>query len=476
MPAGGEHTSGVRERPASGYVRAMRLPSPSSARRSSSNFFASTLLCAATLAGCGGDDERPPAADAGPRDLGASMDASPPADLGGSDTGTPDLGAPDLGPPPACDVPTLPALATETVGSGFSAPIALTFAPGDDGAVYVAERAGRIRRVAGGTTTSFLDMRSAIGSAPGGEDERGLLGLAFAPDYATSGRFFVGYTPTTTGSDANIVAEYRRSGADPLVADPTQVARLVEQSDPAGNHNGGWIGFGPDGFLYAAIGDGGGAGDRFGTFGNGLNPTTLLGKMLRLDIDAAASGYAAAGNPFEAGGGLPQIWALGLRNPWRNAFDRETGELYIADVGQNEWEELNIQPSSSAGGENYGWRAYEGLAVFDRANTSRVPVHTEPVYVYRHGSDTVMTGGRSITGGHVYRGTAIPALRGVYLFGDPYADHVGALRFCDGMVRGPVRATDLGGLASALVSFGEDADGELYLLYLDGTVLKVVPG
>ncbi len=135
-----------------------------------------------------------------------------------------------------------------------------------------------------------------------------------------------------------------------------------------------------------------------------------------------------------------------------------------------------MQPATSTGGENYGWRAYEARSVFDAANTGRVPVHTEPVYVYRHGSDSVMTGGRSITGGHVYRGAAIPALRGVYLFGDPYADHVGALRYCEGAVQGPVRVPALGGLASTLVSFGEDAAGELYLLYLDGTVLKVVPG
>ncbi len=240
-----------------------RPPTDLPARRTGLRPLAATLVCAAALVGCGDHPPpRPPALDGGLADLGA-RDLGDTVDLGGAgDAGAPDLGAGDAGPPPACDVPAIPALATEAVGDRFSAPIALTSAPGDEGAVYVAERAGRVRRVAGGVVTTFLDMRSAIGSAPGGEDERGLLGLAFAPDYATSGRFFVGYTPTTTGADANIVAEYRRSAADPLVADPMQVTRLVEQADPEGNHNGGWIGFGPDGFLYAAIGDGGGAGDR----------------------------------------------------------------------------------------------------------------------------------------------------------------------------------------------------------------------
>jgi len=441
---------------------------------------AATLACAAALIGCGDDDDTAPT-DSGVRADLSNVDLGPPVDLGGPiDGGGADLGQPiDAGPPPACEVPTFPSLATEeigTIGPGFSSPIGVTFAPGDPAAVYVAERAGRVRRVVGATATLFLDMTAAIGSAPGGSDERGLLGLAFAPDYATSGRFFVGYTPTSAGSDANIVAEYHRSAGDPMVADPAQVDRLVDQSDPEGNHNGGWIGFGPGGFLYAAVGDGGGGGDDHGAFGNGLNTGTLLGKMLRLDINASATEYVAAGNPFIGGGGSAQIWAYGLRNPWRNSFDRLTGDFYIADVGQNEWEEINVQAAASVGGENYGWRAYEGLEVYDAANVSRVPVHAAPVHVYRHGSDTVLTGGVSITGGYVYRGAAIPALNGIYFYGDISSEHIAALRYCDGAVRGPVRVPALGGLASTLVSFGEDAAGELYLVYLDGTILKVIPG
>ena len=321
---------------------------------------AASVVCALVLAACGDDDVVPPTdggrtdmarVDMGPpRDMGPPVDMGPPRDMGPPvdmgatvDLGTPDLGSPvDGGPPPACAVPTFPALSTVEIGPGFDSPIAITYAPGDDGALYVAERSGFIQRVVGGTVNEFLDMSASIGSAPGGGDERGLLGLAFAPDYATSGRFFVGYTPTSFGADANIVAEYARSTTDPTVANPTQVARLVDQADPEGNHNGGWVGFGPDGFLYAAIGDGGGGGDGHGAYGNGLNTDTLLGKMLRLDIDAAGAGYAAAGNPFEAAGGLAQIWAYGLRNPWRNSFDRLTGDFYIADVGQNAWEEVKI--------------------------------------------------------------------------------------------------------------------------------------
>jgi len=438
---------------------------------------AATLACAAALIGCGDDDDTAPT-DSGVRADLSNVDLGPPVDLGGPiDGGGADLGQPiDAGPPPACVVPTFPSLATEVIGPRFSSPVGVTFAPGDPAAVYVVERAGRVRRVVGATATPFLDMTAAIGSAPGGNDERGLLGLAFAPDYATSGRFFVGYTPTNGGPDANIVAEYRRSAGDPLVAEPAQVDRLVDQSDPEGNHNGGWIGFGPGGFLYAAVGDGGGADDDHGAFGNGLNTGTLLGKMLRLDINASATDYAAAGNPFIGGGGLAQIWAYGLRNPWRNSFDRLTGDFYIADVGQSEWEEINVQAAASVGGENYGWRAYEGLEVFDAANVSRVPVHAAPVHVYRHGSDTVLTGGVSITGGYVYRGAAIPELNGIYFFADINSEHVGALRYCEGAVRGPVRVPGLSGLGSQLVSFGEDAAGELYLVYLDGTILKVIPG
>jgi glucose/arabinose dehydrogenase len=460
---------------------------------------AGLLLALSAAVGCGDDDGGAPAADAGV-DATATDLGPPPADLGGDggpatpdggegDGGRPDGGRPDggdadaggadLGPAePPCGAPTLPPLDTVAVAGGtrFSSPVGLTFAPGDRGAVYVVERAGRIRRVApDGTVTEFANLTGAIGTAPSGNDERGLLGLAFHPDYARNGRFFVGYTPTR-GGGVNVVAEYARMpGSSPPVAAPGEVARLVAQDDPAGNHNGGWVAFGPDGFLYAALGDGGSGGDPYGPIGNGQNLDTLLGKILRLDVDAAARGYAAAGNPFASGGGRPQIWAYGLRNPWRNSFDRATGDLWLADVGQGAREEIDFQPARSRGGENYGWRAFEGTATYDATLAATVTHHTPPIHDYRHGSDAVLSGGRSVVGGYVYRGAALPGLRGTYLFGDTFSEHVAALRYCDGTLHGPVRVPDLRALASTLVSFGEDEAGELYLVYLDGTVLRIVP-
>ena len=455
-------------------------------------------LLIVTAAACGGDDGPTPGADAGPaldgspgpdgspgldagpgvdsgpgRDAGPSVDAGPGTDSGpGLDAGP----AVDAGPPPPCSPPVLPALATEEVAPGhtFSAPIFLTQAPGSTDTLWVVEQRGVIRLVRGGAVVGdFLDIRSRVDF----RGERGLLGLAFHPDYATNGRFFIYYNPD--GANLDVVAEYRVT-SDPDVADPTEVARLVAQDSLESNHNGGMLAFSPrDELLYVGLGDGGGGGDAHGAIGNGLDRNTLLGKILRLDPDNAAGDYAAAGNPFSSPDGLPQIWAYGLRNPWRFSFDRMTDDLYIADVGQNRWEEIDIQPASSTGGENYGWRAYEGLTVFRMADVDEVPVHSEPVVVVEHGSDPILRSACSITGGYVYRGAAIPALRGVYLFGDYCSRDVAAFRWCEGSVMGLQRAADLeisdarGGLAA----FGEDNAGEVYMLNVrGGSVLRIIPG
>ena len=282
--------------------------------------------------------------------------------------------------------------------------------------LWVVERRGRIRLVRGGAVlgTDFLDIR---GRVLDDEQERGLLGLAFHPGYATNGRFFVFYTADESGTPT-IIAEYGRSAGDPDVADTTEVRRLVDLNDPEWNHNGGMIAFRSDGFLYAAIGDGGGGGDAHGPIGHGLNRTTLFGNILRLDVDDAAGDFAAAGNPFTMPTGLPQIWAYGLRNPWRFSFDRSTGDLYMGDVGENAWEEINVTPIGDGGGQNYGWRAYEADTVFDPGLTSMVSPHASPAVSISQSSDPIFgSGACAVIGGYVYRGAAIAGLDGWYFYG-----------------------------------------------------------
>jgi glucose/arabinose dehydrogenase len=192
---------------------------------------------------------------------------------------------------------------------------------------------------------------------------------------------------------------------------------------------------------------------------------------------SAEADYAAAGNPFDGEAALPQIYHYGVRNPWRFSFDRATGDLWIADVGQNEWEEIDVLPTGTLGGRNLGWAAYEGLTVFRDELVDEVPDHYEPIVVYRHGDDAAPAGGNSITGGYVYRGEAIPALRGWYLYGDFGSPHVGAVRYCDGEVLDHVRATGLSGRGSGLASFGEDANGEMLIVFIgSGNVVRVVAG
>lgn len=345
----------------------------------------------------------------------------------------------------------------EPLIEGLAAPVWLTHAGDGSGRLFILEKAGTIRVVRDGqlVATPFLDIRDRVGSSA---SEQGLLGLAFAPDYSESGHFFVNYTDKRGDT---VVSRFQVSG-EPDAADSASEFKVLGIDQPAANHNGGGLLFGPDGHLWIGTGDGGAANDRFG---NGQNPATLLGKMLRLDVtsDPSQPYLIPADNPWMGADWNGQdvadeVWALGLRNPWRYSFDRATGDLWIADVGQNTYEEVHRVAAGSAGGLNFGWPIMEGLHCFATQNCDQVGLEL-PVAEYRHGAD-----GCSITGGYVYRGAAFPALTGAYLFSD----------FCSGKIWGLQQSGDawerveLADTNLAVSSFGEDEAGELYVTDLGG--------
>ncbi|HSJ16227.1 MAG TPA: PQQ-dependent sugar dehydrogenase [Longimicrobiales bacterium] len=340
------------------------------------------------------------------------------------------------------------------VTSGVIAPTHIA-SPPDDDRLFVVEQAGRIRILAGGALREapFLDIRERVGA--GGE--RGLLSVAFHPDYATNGTFFVNYTDRE--GDTRI--ERFRVSSSPDLADAASGTLILTVAQPYANHNGGHILFGPDGFLYVGMGDGGSGGDPHG---HGQNPATLLGALLRLDVAGAEPYAVPADNPFAGGGGRGEIWAIGLRNPWRLAFDPATGTLWVADVGQGAREEVNVVPASAAA-LNYGWNRYEGRACY------REPCDpaglTGPVHDYRHPD------GCSITGGAVYRGSALPDLAGHYLYSDYCAGWIRSFRVQDG-VAVDHRDWNITGL-SQVTSFGVDRHGELYVATGTGRVYRLEP-
>jgi cysteine-rich repeat protein len=366
-------------------------------------------------------------------------------------------------------------IASELVVSGLDQPTFLTSPPLDTHRLFVTEQAGRVRIIQDGVL--LPDPFLAIEADVLFSGERGLLSIAFHPDYATNRRFFVYYV----GSDGQLViARYEAMSGDPDHADPASKRVLLRIPHPTfANHNGGQLAFGPDGFLYTGTGDGGGAGDPFE---NAQNPTRLLGKLLRIDADVEAAPYRAVppGNPgIGTGHKLGLIWALGLRNPWRFSFDRLTGDLYIGDVGQDHIEEVDVQPASSMGGENYGWDVFEGSSCFEPTPpASSCPPHdgfTFPVVEYTHAD------GCAVTGGYVYRGCALPDLRGTYFYSDFCSSFVRTFRGVSGGI-----AQNLGDVGSELapgggrsldnvVSFGEDARGELYIVDQDGEIYRIVP-
>ena len=346
------------------------------------------------------------------------------------------------------------AVVAETVVSGLSAPVFLT-APADDDRLFVVEQAGRVRIIDGGqlAATPFLDIRDRVGS--GGE--RGLLSVAFHPDYASNGRFFVNYTDN---GGSTRIEEYTVTG-DPDVADPASDRTLLTVDQPYSNHNGGLIAFGPDGYLWIGMGDGGSGGDPLG---HGQNASSLLGAMLRIDVDGGAPYAVPPDNPFAAGvDGAPEVWAIGLRNPWRYAFDAD--RLYIADVGQNAWEEVHVE-AVDAPGLNYGWNIMEGDHCYQAQSCDQTGLE-RPVHEYSHDE------GCSITGGYVYRGDALPELQGHYFYGDFCGGWVRSFRY-DGASATDHRSYDLGSLGNIL-SFGKDAAGEIYVLTGTGTVYRLAP-
>ena len=319
---------------------------------------------------------------------------------------------------------------------GFDAPVLLTHAPGDAGAVYVVEQPGRVLRIRNGKRRVFLDVRSAVVS--GGE--QGLLGLAFHPGYARNRLFYVSYT---SKEGRNVVARYRSRG---VLAVRSSRKILLSVRDPYENHNGGHLAFGPDRLLYTTIGDGGAGSDPEE---RSQDPGSPFGKLLTLDVSKANAKW--------------QVAAFGLRNAWRFSFDRETGDLYLGDVGQSAIEEIDFTPRSSPGRENYGWDAYEGSRRVEDGELADGRL-VFPIFEYAHGPHC------SVTGGYVYRGRARPNERGRYVFGDWCSGTIWSLRVASGEAR-DVRTESFS--VGNVTSFGEDAAGELYAISGDGTIYRL---
>ncbi len=349
----------------------------------------------------------------------------------------------------------------QLVASALSSPLLVTAPPGDTARLFVVEQTGKIRVLRRDTllATPFLDLTTAVSCC----GERGLLALAFHPQYGSNGFFYVNYTD---GGGTTRVVRYHVS-ADPQVADAATATVILSQAQPFSNHNGGMLAFGPDGYLYIGLGDGGSGGDPQG---NGQNLATWLGKMLRIDVTGGSPYAVPASNPFVGQTGiLPEIWASGLRNPWRYAFDRTTGDLYIADVGQSAREEVNLQPAASAGGQNYGWNVMEGAACFSPSTGCQTAGLALPVLDYTHAD------GCSVTGGYVYRGSRIPMLAGLYFYGDFCDGWVRSFRYAAGAATDHRDWTQLRPAGGQISSFGEDARGEIYVVSLAGTVHRLAP-
>jgi glucose/arabinose dehydrogenase len=363
--------------------------------------------------------------------------------------------APTLGPTPSNRSISIE---LEPVVSGITNPTNLVSANDDSARLFVTSKPGRIQIISNDQliTQPFLDISDRVLSS---SYERGLLGLAFSPNYTTDRFFYVDYTRRPDG--ATIIARYSVSKDKPNTADASSEVILLKIDQPEPNHNGGQIAFGPDGYLYIGLGDGGGGGDRHGSIGNGQNLKALLGKILRIDVSNPDRYAIPASNPFG-----DEIWAYGLRNPWRFSFDRATGDLYIGDVGQNAYEEINFQPAASRGGENYGWRIMEGTHCYNPSTGCNQTGLTLPIAEYSHDF------GCSVTGGSVYRGPKYPQLNGLYFFAD----------FCSGTLwtlqrdaRGEWQMINRLEAGFTLSSFGEDQSGELYVLgFDDDSVYRLV--
>jgi len=350
-----------------------------------------------------------------------------------------------------------PSITLQPVATGLGEIVSITHA--GDNRLFLTQQNGLVR-IYDGTQIlpePFLDIRHLTVS----ENERGLLSIAFHPFYAQNGLFYVNYTNT---SGNTVVARYSVSPQDPNRANHESAVPILGVVQPFANHNGGQMQFGPDGYLYIGMGDGGSGGDP----GNrAQNLGDLLGKMLRIDVDSGSPYAIPPSNPFVSqGGARGEIWSLGLRNPWRFSFDRASGDLWIADVGQGTWEEIDFQPASSIGGENYGWRRMEGTHCFNPQTNCNTGNLVLPVVEYDHSV------GCSVTGGYVYRGTRNPRLIGTYIYGD----------FCSGRIwgttrqaNGTVTTRNLLDVSFNISTFGEDANGEIYVGdYTNGALYRIV--
>ena len=380
---------------------------------------------------------------------------------------------PQVGPDD--DTPGEPVLQLVTVTDEVVNPVFVTHAGDGSERLFIVERAGRIRILQDGALlpTPFLDISAKVEANTG---ECGLLSLAFAPDFSTSGEFYVYYNydvaalgdlvepelpDEPNGGCDSVVARFSATGN---VADAASETAVLTVNQPYNNHNGGQIAFGPDGYLYIALGDGGSGGDPHRL---AQNPASLLGKLLRIDVANQATYIVPDGNPFTNSVGFrPEIWALGLRNPWRFSFDRATGNLYVADVGQSEVEEINLQSAASSGGENYGWNIVEGDRCFleDECDSNGL---TPPLFTYAHEASNC---GGSVTGGYVVRSDADSLLNGLYIFGDYCLRKIWALQ----QTAPAAGAVELFAVDFSVVSFGEDEGGALYVAGSDNTVYRIV--
>jgi glucose/arabinose dehydrogenase len=362
----------------------------------------------------------------------------------------------DSGPPPGGVEVHL-----EQVAAGLSFPVLVTAAPGDTGRLFIVEKGGKVRVIKHGALlpAPFIDLGGRVTTG----SEQGLLGMAFHP---TDGRVVLSFTVSgPTGGGRSQLSTFT-VGADPDVLDPASEQLVLAVDQPYTNHNGGHVAFGPDGFLYFGLGDGGSGGDPQG---HGQDRGDLLGSLLRLDLDHGLPYTVPATNPFVGQAGMRgELWNWGLRNPWRFSFDRANGNLYIADVGQNAWEEVDVQPAASAGGENYGWAIMEGTHCYGSSSCNRTGL-VLPKLEYGHAD------GCSITGGYVYRGQAIPTLAGTYFYSDYCSGWIRSFVYAGGAATSPAAwpALDTHG---QVTSFGEDARGELYVVTAGGTIYRIAPG
>jgi glucose/arabinose dehydrogenase len=353
-------------------------------------------------------------------------------------------------------------LGLDTLAVGLSKPVFLTSPPGDNGRLFIVEQTGAIRIIKNGTLlpTAFLDITNSV--TKGGE--QGLLGLAFDPDYAQSGRFFVSYTAPGGGNAGHAVIARYQVSANPDLADPASAAVILTQNDPYDNHNGGMIAFGADGYFYFGLGDGGGGGDPLNS---GQNPNDFFGSILRLDVRGNGTYTIPASNPFaNSTTAAHEVWSYGLRNPWRWSFDRQTHDLYIGDVGQEQHEEVDVQPAASAGGENYGWNIMEGFSCYGGGTCNQAGLKL-PVLDYSHSN------GCAIVGGYVYRGAALPSISGQYFYSDNCTSFIRSFHWTGSGIVDQKDWPDLA-ISGSVSSFGEDAAGELYIVDLGGRIFKIV--